>query len=108
MPKLQEKKLMLRTLLIGTLLVLSSCQSIPKPPVGETCIIDVANVDADCATIQASIKAQGDIRGMRAATNEVIPLSAMDNYVCFSPQTWGNIQTYINELKQIAKTNCSQ
>lgn len=96
--------------LTSLLLILScaGCNSLPKPPTGNTCIVDVANSGADCSPINTAIRLRGVIPQIKANATIFVPFNQMDNYVAFSPDTWANIQIYINELKQLAKTSCGQ
>lgn len=94
---------MLRITLITTLLVLNACNSLPPPPKGDTCVVDVANKGAECVPIQASVK-RGELSLKDARS--FVPFTQMDNYICFSPSTWVNIQTYIVDLKQIVQNHC--
>lgn len=83
----------------------SSCSSLPAAPQGNTCVVDVANLGADCVPISAAIR-RGSV-SVRDATS-FVPFSQMDNWIAFSPSTWANIQTYIGKLKILAQQKCSQ
>lgn len=113
----------MRRLILVTILsaVINGCatQQIPPPPEGDTCVVDVANKGAECAPISAAAKAlkrniqaraESDafiamIRSM-AVQQAFVNFSEMDNYVCYSPQTWGNIQAWIGDVVVIAQRRC--
>lgn len=87
----------------AVLLESTACSSLPPAPSGNTCIVDVANIGADCEPISQAIR-QGSVNIQD--TNSFVPFSQMDNYVAFSPSTWQNIQTYIGDLKLLAQKQC--
>lgn len=90
------------------LLVLNAgCSSLPKAPTGYTCVVDVANNGADCSPISSAVRFRNNISQIKANATIFIPFAQMDNYVAFSPDSWGNIQVYINELKQLANKSCN-
>lgn len=83
-------------LLILTLLAisLSGCAGLPSQPVGNTCIVDVMRVGADCDPIGAE------------DPKAFVSFDKMDNYVCHSPDSWENVQVYIGDLQASAKGKC--
>lgn len=95
---------MRRMLSITILLALSACQSMPAAPKGNTCIVDVAANGSDCVPISTAVKMN---RVNAKDANSFVPFKQMDNYICFSPSTWANIQTYIGDLKLLAQKQCT-
>lgn len=97
--------LFVMAILIAVLLFMSGCGSIPlpPPPQGDTCIVDVQNQGAECVPISSSIKHQ---TLKRDDATSFVQFNDMDNYVCFSPLTWRNIQIYIGDLKDILIYTC--
>lgn len=94
---------MLRKTLIPILFLLSGCQSLPPPPKGDTCIVDVQAGGADCVSISQAVKL------MRVDSQDMdsfVPFADMDNYVAFSPDSWAAIQAYIGKLKLLAQQKC--
>lgn len=85
------------------LLIGASCASLPSAPHGSTCIVDVAHGGGDCVPIQKAVR-RGEVNPSDA--DFFVPFAKMDNYVCFSPDTWKNIQIYIGDLKVIAQNHC--
>lgn len=65
-------------------------------------MLDVANSQADCATIESVVQSNGST----AQTTATIYMSSMDNFVCVSPGTWANIQQYVNLLRIQAENKC--
>ena len=90
------------------LLTLNGCASLPAAPQGNTCVVDVANNGADCVSISTAIAYSGAIALVKKHATSFVPFPSMDNYIAFDPVTWGNIEIYIGELKQLAKTQCGQ
>lgn len=75
----------------------------PPKPQGSVCVIDIKDQFLICEPIASMTKIE-DVRNIRQShTAQLIPLSQADNYIAFSPDTWGNIELYINELEQLGK-----
>lgn len=89
--------------LIPILLVLEACASLPPPPQGDTCVINALGGYAICEPISAAVAREHV--NPHDSSNKV-PISSMDNWVAFSPQTWGSIEKYILELKDRAQQTC--
>lgn len=87
------------------LIFLNACASLPKPPVGDTCIVDVSSGGADCVPIPTAVAMK---RVSTKDASSFVVFADMDNYICFSPSTWQSIQTYIGQLKVVARKQCSQ
>jgi hypothetical protein len=81
----------------------AGCASLPPAPQGSTCIVDTGAAGADCVPIPTAIN-RGAVLAKDATT--FVPFAQMNNYIAFSPSTWGNIQQYIEELKVIAQRQC--
>lgn len=77
----------------------SGCASLPSPPQGDTCVINAPGGYAICEPISAAVQRQHV--APHDSSNKV-PISSMDNWVAFSPETWGSIETYILQLKDRA------
>jgi hypothetical protein len=93
----------LRIWLIISSLLIVSCSSLPDKPSGDLCIIDIKDNELVCAPL-SSIKINMSFKEFLALEKDnVIPLSQADNYVAFSPETYGNIQAYINKLELMAE-----
>lgn len=82
---------------------LVSCASLPPPPIGDTCIIDIDNNDAVCVPISSAIQRE---HVTAADGTHYIWIRDMDGYVAFSPDTWGSIEAYILKLKDRAQQSC--
>lgn len=93
------RRMLLTTILSAVALLESGCQSLPPPPKGNTCIGDVARGGVDCVPISRAVRHQAVLK---ADANSFIPWAQMDNWVCFSPTSWQNIQVYIGEVKNLA------
>lgn len=92
---------LLRALTITFLI--SACSTLPPPPQGDTCVINAAAGYAICEPISAAVAREHV--NPHDSSNKV-PISSMDNWVAFSPQTWGSIEKYILELKDRAQQTC--
>ena len=88
-----------KLLLIAWLLILSSCNSLPPPPSGSLCIVDEGSREAYCSSIPEAVAGQMPI-------HTTVPITGMDKYVCFSPESYRNIQAYIQKLKRLAQQQC--
>lgn len=86
-----------------TLLALSGCQSLPPPPVGDLCILNVEEGTAICVPIKAAVR-RGTVSLIDGTS--MIPISEMHNYVAESPETWAEIERYILQLKALAQKRC--
>jgi hypothetical protein len=67
----------------------SACQSVPSKPIAEVCILDVSRGTAEC------------VETLTHQANTLL-IHNMNNYVSFSPQSWEQIQIYIQKLKTLA------
>lgn len=85
--------------LLTIILFSLSCASLPPPPQGDTCIIDIKNNDAICVPISSAIERE---HVSPSDGTHRIWIRDMDNYVAFSPETWGSIEAYILKLKDRA------
>lgn len=82
----------------------------PAAPVGDLCVVDIAGGGDDCAsiaTVSSNYQSAGaSISAIVDRATSFVPYASTDNYVCFSPISWANVQVYINELQQIAQNSC--
>lgn len=93
-----------KILLITLFIILSGCNNLPDPPKGDLCVMDAQTESAVCVPIKKVMK-KGDL-DVRDGSH-IVPIAQMDNWVAFSPDTWANIQSYTNELKNLAEHHCN-
>lgn len=94
----------LRPLSIILLVVNCGClATLPKPPKGDLCVLDVQTATGECVHISKVAKRE---KLDRDDVSSHVSINTMDNWVAFSPDTWANIQVYINDLKEIIKEEC--
>lgn len=115
---------MLQKILLTILssLFLLSCAKLPPKPKGILCVMHVAKDDSgqvivdDTKAVCAPIDGDEDPQNLtkwertRLVLNDDdkfdVPLVMLDNFVTTSPDTWGNIVSYIDKLKGIIERNC--
>lgn len=93
----------LRNLLITIPLVLEGCASLPPPPQGYTCVLNVPAGYGICEAISTAV-ARKHVSPHDSSNK--IPISSMDNWVAFDYRTWSEIEKYILELKDRATQSC--
>lgn len=102
-----------KTLLVALFLVgFASCGSMPPPPEGDLCVVDVPRNRCVCFPIDGAV-AEGKIRSATDLkyTNVVrlanggyqIPLSQCHKYTAFSPKHWENYRNYVDALYRKAE-----
>lgn len=100
----------LKKMLLMTLLVTSSgCSQLPDKPKGDLCVIDIRDQDLICVpmSVMTAPKTFKDfVKLVTSSSATHVPLSQADNYVAFSPDTYGNVEKYIKQLEEIAKNQC--
>lgn len=101
-----------------TILFSIGCGTLPDPPKGYLCVVDIVKdrngrIDVVrsagvCSRIKskAKNKSKYTTRDLVESNEIDIPLADLDKFVSFSPRTWGNIVEYINELKRLASQRC--
>lgn len=83
--------------LLTLLLIISleSCGGMPERPQGWICINDFPRSQAICDDLNDPIK------------SKVVPLTQTDKWIMIDPDTWQNLNVYIEELKHKAeKSGC--
>lgn len=116
---MKTKKLLLKASSIILLTSFLGCASLPPPPQGDLCVISVADGGAVCVPINpAVVKEYTEAKHLHCVNvpnkNALmcdknsfeaikVEFKAMDNWIAFDPQTWANLQAYINKLKYRAK-----
>ena len=84
-----------KKLLIISLILLSSCASLPPMPKGDLCT----------HYYQEGILLCSRIADGKDTMN--IPIDETDKYIMISPKTWENIMNYIGKIKELAQRHCS-
>jgi hypothetical protein len=86
------------------ILVTCSCQSLPPPPKGKICVFGVEEMASHCSVISQNIISE--IRGIYKLNiqeiqtqGDQIPVTEMNNWITTDPDSWANIEAYINKLK---------
>ena len=102
--------MLLKTLAIISSLLVISCAGVtlPDKPQGNICTVDLPRLQLICAPINSAENIHDVFDKNFFETREVtkIPLSDVDKYIAFSPDTWGNVHIYIKNLENLIKNHC--
>lgn len=95
-----------KMLLLTSLIIFSGCSGLPDKPKGDLCVIDIHDQNLVCVPISSMTEGMTFEQFYILSKTVNIPLDQADNYVAFSPDTYGNIEKYIKQLENIAKNKC--
>lgn len=86
--------------LIWPLILLnSSCAQLPPLPQGNLFVLDVKTQKAYGKDIPSSVQ-------NTPSPTVVVPFSNIDKWVCFDPESFKNVQIYIQQMTEVAKRQC--
>ena len=80
--------------------LLSGCAGIPTPPSGELCTIDLPRRQLICCPISAQ---QVSKMTFTDPFCRKMKIDLADKYIAFSPETWGKVSKYIQDLSAVAE-----
>lgn len=85
-------------LLIATFLMVN-CQSVPKPPEGEVCSVNLPAQECNMFKTPTTLSGKFEYRGDE-------PLSILDKNICVSPEVFQAYRDWIRDLVELAQTRC--
>lgn len=89
-------------------MIFTACASLPPPPKGQLCVFNAKTMMSNCVQISPKIVKKDDGQLSLDLSNATIqiPASNMENWITTDPDSWKEIQIYINRLKVLAQRQC--